>query len=117
MLVIGDLIVAALATGAIVEGLRHGSLLSDLRVAWETTSTFTSRLLRCGFCSSYWAGAVAAVLVGPHMVFPDFWPFTFFYCVAVGLAAVRLANIINDLVHRFSRSPQRDEEAGQPPTH
>jgi hypothetical protein len=68
---LSKLLVAILCTNSLVEILRHAHWLSDWRVFWNTTPHFRSRLLRCGFCSSYWAaGLTTLFLVGPAVVFP-----------------------------------------------
>lgn len=105
-----DLIIAVLATSAIVEVFRHSHLLSEWRVYWNTTPHFCSRLLRCGFCLSYWAaGAVVIGLMGPATAWPQCRASQLAYLVAAALAAARAAQLLNDLTHAWSRSPRREE--------
>jgi hypothetical protein len=106
-----DLLIITLFTNAAVELLRHDVRLQDLRVRWNTTGTrLTSRVLRCGFCSSFWAAALAVCLVGPKVAFPQHRVTLIPYLLAAIFAAARAAQLLNDWGHRFSRSPRRPEE-------
>ena len=107
-----DLVIVILCTNALVELLRHDTRLSDLRILWQTSPDFWSRVLRCGFCSSFWAAFVTTfVLVGPRVVFPEYRVTLLPYLLAAGLAAARAAQLLNDRAHSFSRSPTRPEDA------
>jgi hypothetical protein len=93
-----DLLLVALAAGAIVEIARHDPRLSEKRVQWETAGHWSGKLLTCGFCFSYWAAAAAVLLLPIHPI-------------VLWLAAVRLSNLISDLSHACCRSPRRPESS------
>lgn len=50
-------------------------------------------LMSCSQCMSFWI-AVFMVLTWPHL-----------YLLWIGMAAARLANVLNDITHPFCRSP------------
>jgi len=105
------LVSAALASSAVVEFFRHSQLVSEWRLYFNTTTYFTSRLMRCGFCLSHWTAAfVFLFFLSPGLVFPaSRWALVLSFPVHI-LAIVRLSNLINDLTHGFRRSPRREED-------
>lgn len=109
------LVVATLASGAVVEFFRHSQLVEEWRLRWNTTANFTSRLMRCGFCLSHWTAAVVFLLFfSPVLVFGQSRVTELFMVPAYILAITRLSNLISDLSHAYRRSPPRDE-GGQVP--
>lgn len=122
-----QLLIAALATWQVVEIVHHGSIFAKQRAKWELMDTFASQLLLCPFCLSVWVGVLlAAVMFGERCVFDDskfaghtwygvaflgtlriLWLFavTFVY----GLAVSRLANVANDYLYDYTKTPGSGE--------
>jgi hypothetical protein len=112
-----DLIIVFLAGMQIVEILHHGSLFAplrawaerrkDLETAGETLRSWIVRkfaqLLYCPFCEAPWACAIAA--------FGWKWGGSVAWLIIFALAASRLANLTNDLTHKWSRSPGGDSHS------
>jgi hypothetical protein len=98
-----------LATGQFVETLHHGSIFTGLRLKafrWQQSSSrilrFAGDLLSCPFCLSHWAAVLMVTLAFASawdimLAAPVYW-----------LAAVRAANLLNDLTHEWCRSPAAD---------
>lgn len=100
-----DLLISCLAVNSIVELIRHDARLEEWRVYWYTTPYFWSRVLRCGFCTSYWAAiAVGLLYLVPEMLGPG-WPTSTGRLVVDILAFARAAQLLNDLTHRHQRYP------------
>lgn len=102
-------VLIALAVWQAVEVLRHAEIARRVRVwAWAATASqwrvarFFGKVLLCPFCLSHW---VALLLVCLWCVCS--WP-------VILLAAVRLANVGNDLVGDRCRTPRANtgEERG-----
>ncbi len=104
-----DLLIGVGAANAIVELLRHDVRLQDLRDWADTAESFWAKVLSCGFCSSFHAGLIVAfIMLLPKLLgFPLWW---ITYCVALALALARYAQILNDVLHSYSRSPGRPDE-------
>lgn len=98
------LVIAALAVWQAVEVWHHGAIFASVRARLEVWDTFFSRLLHCPFCLSLWV-AWAAVL--PPLLVPSgsgpWWAWRLF---VYGLAVSRLANLANDLMHTWCRTPR-----------
>jgi hypothetical protein len=106
-----DLAVVFLAGMQLVELYQHGSLFGSIRgwamyrkemeTAGETVRSWTVRklamLLTCPFCEAPWACAIAAAAW--H------WGGSIIGLSIFALAASRLANLLNDITHEWSRSP------------
>ncbi len=104
------LVIAVLASNAIVEFFRHSQLVSEWRLYWNTSPNFSSRLMRCGYCLSHWTAAfvfllfmVPRILLGSSIGMELWWTPVYI------LAITRLSNLVNDLTHPFRRSPSRDD--------
>jgi hypothetical protein len=112
-----DLVLVALATGAVVDVWLNGSIFATARARVETRDNILSELLGCSFCLNYQVPLWLVVLLWlPVVVAP--WPVNLI-CRAwlLWLAAGRLAWLINHAVlgsrHGYDRSHTRifDEEA------
>lgn len=96
-----DLALVILATCGITELARHATFVQHFRArieSMESSPAWLRTLLACGFCLSHWCAILAVVLLfcgGPIG-----------YALLVGFAAVRGANLINDVMKRFNRSPK-----------
>jgi hypothetical protein len=108
-----EIAVAALATWQAVEVWHHGSIFAGARAWMELKTGFWMRLLLCPFCLTVWVStAFVLVLMTERQGTPEGW-FTFiiwapFYLLRMfvyGLAVARLANLGNDLTHRWCRTP------------
>jgi len=89
----------------LTELIRHDVRLNEILIRWESGirskfSNFWFSLLICGFCLSHWT--TGAILLLWFLV-----PYGEF--AVIFFAVVRLANLINDIFHRYSRSPDRPE--------
>jgi len=104
------LVVAVLASNAVVEFFRHSQLVEEWRLYWNTTTNFTSRLMRCGYCLSHWTAVVVFLFfISPRVFFgPSVWT-EVLLSPAYILAIIRLSNLVSDLSHPFSRSPRRTD--------
>jgi hypothetical protein len=92
-------ILVILATWQAVEVWHHSSLFASARAYFEATDSALSHLLACPFCLSLWVGlACSAVSLLPPLPWVRLllWP----------LAASRVANVLNDLLHPLSRTPR-----------
>jgi hypothetical protein len=99
------LLLLPLASCQLTEVLRHGSIFGWARDAalwadelpWYARVPLTPlRALNCGFCFSHWATVICIGLV--FCGEPGLW-------ILAGLAATRVANLINDLTKPWSRTP------------
>lgn len=110
-----DLIIVYLAGMQLVELYHHGSLFSSTGAiplrAWAERQTghenrivrYLANLLTCPFCEAPWACAIVAL--GWRWGGPLAWLIVF------AIAASRLANLTNDLTHKWSRSPFGDSRS------
>jgi len=104
-------LVAALATWQAIEIWRHGSIFHDWRARLEAREEgFFTDLLLCAFCLSPWVGTLSVIAVFSLAFGSD--NFEWHYLAAVpflGLAAARLANLLNDLGRPYCRTPNRTD--------
>lgn len=113
---LASLLVAALAGCQAVETWHHGSLFRGVR-SWLWTvrndekrwwlARKSAELLTCPFCLSHWTCAAAVVAM-----FLTDWDSSWRLPV-YGLAAVRLAQLLNDISHPLTRSPSDETEIDQ----
>ena len=93
-----DLAVLVLATNHVIEVYHHGSIFSGIRARFEARNDLLSELMTCMFCLSLWIGAGLAAyylcLANTYMRLPVY-----------ALAVTRGANLLNDLTHRWHRTP------------
>jgi hypothetical protein len=93
-----DLVLLALATGAVVDVWLNGSIFASARARVEAWEGFLAELLGCGFCLTY---QVALWLTGlawlPALLLE--WPWVLApRALLVGLAAGRLAWLVDRAV-------------------
>lgn len=93
-----DLIIIAMGTWGLTELLRHDHRLVTILERWETLNKYpwTRTVWKCGFCLSHWA-AIASLLL--------YYAVPLGFTVVMMLGATRIANCLNDVFHRFSRTP------------
>lgn len=117
----GELVILALATWQAVEIRRHSPLFEEWDAVRENRpSTLLSRLWRCAWCLSAWVGfATYALWTGATLLECSACKSTqtnAFVLLATaflvktfltGLAASRAANMLNDLLHSYCRTPGR----------
>lgn len=101
-----NLIVAALAAWQAVEIWHHGKIFAEARAIvelWDDTGFrgFVGAVLSCPLCLSVWVGLVTALIM--------FWAVPMLDIIVCGLAVARLANLGNDLVHRWCRTPRSEQ--------
>ncbi len=110
---ITNLVIAAIAGWQAVETWHHGSIFGGPK-AWlwvyrenkdrSWVGRKIAELLTCPFCLSHWT-CTAAVLVMLLTEGNSAWKLPV-YC----LAAIRVAQLLNDLSHSLTRSPSGDIE-------
>jgi hypothetical protein len=109
---LSSLIVAALAVWEVVEIWHHSALFIGARARAEVLDNKLGDLLGCPFCLSVWVALILTCLLSLAM-----WLLstggailgTILWAPVFALAVARLANIGNDLTHRFCRTPQDDK--------
>lgn len=106
-----ELLAASLAGCQATEAWHHGSLFEALRARIRAILDDDSKnwllrklaeLLNCPFCLSHWTCGTAILvmfLAGPESLYR--WP-------VYALAATRVAQLLNDWSHPFTRSPGGD---------
>lgn len=119
---IATLLVAGLATWQIVEVWHHSSLMATWRARTQLWENKLGELLGCPFCLSVWVGLLAAtvgllplpaadgVLAGLCLLLLGAAKL-----VVLGFAVARLANLGNDLTHKWCRTPRDTPDAEQEP--
>lgn len=112
-----DLVLVALAAGAVVDVWLNGSLFATARARVEAWDNILSELLGCSFCLNYQAPLwLVALLWLPAVAAP--WPVNLI-CRAwlLWLAAGRLAWLINHAVlgprHGYDRAHTRISDDGE----
>jgi hypothetical protein len=104
-----DFVVLILATNQVIETFHHGSIFASLRARAELGGGRLAELLVCMFCLSHWA---ALALVGWFFVslvwIEDLGWFALATWPVYGFAITRAAQILNDLVRPYSRTPRPD---------
>ena len=102
MVTLIDLVVLVLATAQAVEVYRHSSMRPIVRVReyFETSPPDTAlhQLGGCMFCLSIWVAFVLVLL----------YPLPFFRILIPALAVARGANLLNDIGHKWCRTPRDD---------
>ena len=115
-----ELIVAVLAVWQSVEIYHHSKVFHSTRAWMETEplGRFLSELQNCPFCLSVWvAGFVCVymvlvkILVAPFGI-PMMGELLLFPINA--LAVCRVANLLNDLLHDYCRTPKDVFDPGDP---
>lgn len=95
-----SLIACGLAAWQAVEVWHHGALFTGARARvelWEGgLFGFVRDVLLCPFCLSVWVATLAVALL--WLGWPGF--------IVYALAVARLANLGNDLTHRWCRTPR-----------
>lgn len=111
-----DLIIATLAVWEIIEIWHHSSLFANWRAKVETCTGIIGNLLTCMFCLSVWVSFLITTLMIQHLILKQTESslvLFFAYLIWVfinGLAVARLANLCNDITHKWCRTPKRDKE-------
>lgn len=97
------LLIAAFAAWQIIEIWHHSALLANKRAEAEAQGGTLGKILACPFCLSPWVSLLCLIV----LAIPDGWYFgTLLQAAVKSLAISRLANIGNDLVYNFSRTPK-----------
>lgn len=112
---LSTIVVAALATWQLVDVIHHSVIARPIRLWAQAAVDSGGRLalvgkaIQCPYCLSHWvAGACVLALISPLS--------PLFRFLALILAAVRLANLANDLVSPYSHPPRaNDAESSDPP--
>ena len=99
------ILITTLAAGAnwqMVETFHHGSIFEKFRAQMEVREGFIPELLSCPFCLSHWTAAgFTALVLACHPV--EGW---MYLAPIIWLTIVRMSNVMNDVGHRFCRSPK-----------
>jgi hypothetical protein len=137
-----NLLVAALATWQIIEVYHHSPLFANARARDELSEGYWARVRKCPWCWSFWVSVFPIVMVwntpmnwatmtgqpaARPAAEPLAWPYQVLLIVGfminmVGLlvtwmlAASRLANLGNDLAHKWCRTPGREVDLAPPNT-
>lgn len=92
------LLVVGLATFQAVEVFRHSTLqpVADLRAWMEMQPGILPELRACGWCLSIWVAFALIIAMQIPVLNWAVW----------GLAASRLANLLNDWSYEWSRTPK-----------
>ena len=111
--VLVDLLVVALATWQAVEICHHGSIFAEWRAVAETRGWFIDDLFLCPFCLSVWMAAVMFILTNANQLKMDGFPgnivFDAMRLPVWAFAASRLANLMNDVNHDVTRTPEEED--------
>ena len=109
-----ELFVAALAIWQIVEIWHHGELFADRHSKVENwrggVKGWLGVLLTCPWCTSVWIGFLVCGNLELSRALGHSWVAFFPYAFAMS----RLANLGNDLTHRWCRTPRGVPDPGQP---
>ena len=97
------LVIVSLAVWELIEIWHHGKVCATWRGHVQNWESWLGDLLGCPFCLSPWAALILTAL----LVSGAWW-------LVVVLAAARLANIGNDLLHAYCRTPRIDLELAAP---
>lgn len=102
-----DVFVAVLATWQIIEIWHHSLLFSGLRARIELWGNELGELLGCPFCLSPWVAllSVSALLL-PQWLQITGWYVTVLRVVWYAFAISRLANLSNDMLRSWCRTPK-----------
>jgi len=123
-----ELLVLVLAVNEMIELLRHGEgpghLLARFRAFLDESSSGIARMLRCGFCLAPWLGG--ALVCWLYWLLPNYYEATdhsppvdpqairLTWISLYGLAIARAANLLNDVTHRWHRTPGSSAWLEQP---
>lgn len=104
-----DFLIIVLATWQAVEIWHHSSLFATWRARAECHNW---TVLLCPFCLSVWVALVITAWLTVWSILPDEWhlmrlPF-------IALSASRVANLCNDVFHRFNRTPKSNTDISDP---
>ncbi len=98
MSTLADLLVYALAAGAIVDLIQNGSLFARMRALLDLRGGYWHELVSCPFCFNHAAAlALAVLLYTPSLTGPR-WLGTFGHVVAFGFAAGRVARLLDGIL-------------------
>lgn len=106
MMEVVDVLLCVFATLGLTELVRHDvrvlTFIEWAKEKWPSSRIvkFVTELQSCGFCLSHWAAAISIALL--------FVPYGKLFHVF--FAVTRLANILNDALHKFSRTPNRKQQ-------
>lgn len=105
-----ELLLSTLSTWCCVEVLHHSQFFSRFRAYIEARGGFINDLVSCPYCLSHWIGAgVSAISI---VVFESTLSAgTVGLWFLIWTAAVRCANLLNDVTHSSCRTPR---ESGVP---
>lgn len=104
---LGYLLLGGLAVNGIVECLHHARIFARFRAWAEAYENGFSDLVACPYCLSHHVGYLVtlALLIFHAMTFGFTWAL-----MAIGpvvwYATVRLSNLINDVLHKWIRTPK-----------
>lgn len=99
-------VMTALSTWQIGESFRHGSIFESVRARIESRGDAWAEWVQCGFCFSHAAAALAVFLAGGHVAVTRYgMAFNPFTAVLLWLSAIRTANVLNDVLKPYCRTP------------
>jgi len=116
------LFVSIFATWQITEILHHGYIggfwrncanrLMTLEGCWIVKiANFIGHGMSCPFCYSNWAALAVVFCLSPLLAFVRFDFLTVLTLFITGLAVSRMASLLNDYCHNFTRTPSWNENA------
>jgi len=107
-----DLVTCALAVWEIVEIWKHGTIFASWRARVELWENSFGTLLSCGFCLAPWCSWLVLFIAFVPLAENSLWAQlqVGIRLTVYGFAVARLANLGNDLTHKWCRTP-RDKYA------
>jgi len=102
-------LIGGLAVWQSVETIHHGVIFRCLREAARRNKELRGELswgaaVLCPFCLSHWISALIVVLLGLSLLSPVF------LLIPLWLAVTRVANVLNDVFHPYTRTPKEEIE-------
>jgi hypothetical protein len=102
------LAIAVLAVWEAVEIWHHSSLFASCRARVDLFDNWLGSLLRCPFCLAPWVSLPVVATIGAWDTATG-WLHGLLWLLAlpvIALAVARAANVCNDVLRRFSRTPK-----------
>ena len=107
-----NFVIASLAVWEAVEIWQHSALMAPLRARVDCWQGWVGQLLHCPFCLSPWVALVVVLTFEAQAILAPYVPRPAAEWILVpvyALAVARAANVCNDLMHKFTRTPKYDK--------
>ena len=105
-----------MAVWAIVECYHHGKIFAEVRAYWDAKGGFLGELQGCPYCLSHWVSLLVCVAWAVYRFeehSPDSlrsWVGVVCYVIIQAFVVVRGANLANDWIYEWGRTPYRTYE-------